>query len=317
MEVEDRTCSVPRPCLLRRKLIRMGILSIKKRSQRGSRSNPIRIPRPPQHTEDTKETSLIEKSMGPLDHPSLEPELPLNLRLELINRARPVGGGLSGTGEDGIKDQVQDSSKIDLPYHLRARQGIQSNGKGRASPCSRKVLVSGTGSNWTEGRNGRSEATRLAFESKHGHLQLRGSSRSSMDEPGQFLIPAEEEGELAQPHQQPAFSTRKELKMKRRIFVHYLWSGFKGTLPNPSLRWNKTQTDDVESRRPGRESPFQMVISVLKARPTDGNSYLYCLSNPKTLIRGGVLRIGSDFIPAVKLLPDPAHLPLKQECLFL
>lgn len=24
-----------------------------------------------------------------------------------------------------------------------------------------------------------------AFESKHGHLQLRGSSRSSMEEPGQ------------------------------------------------------------------------------------------------------------------------------------
>lgn len=25
-----------------------------------------------------------------------------------------------------------------------------------------------------------------AFESKHGHLQLRGSSRSSIEEPGQF-----------------------------------------------------------------------------------------------------------------------------------
>ena len=31
MEVEDRTCSVPRPCLLRRRLQMMGILSIKKR----------------------------------------------------------------------------------------------------------------------------------------------------------------------------------------------------------------------------------------------------------------------------------------------
>ncbi|WOG81047.1 hypothetical protein DCAR_0100192 [Daucus carota subsp. sativus] len=31
MEVEDRTCSVPRPCLLRRRLQMLGILSIKKR----------------------------------------------------------------------------------------------------------------------------------------------------------------------------------------------------------------------------------------------------------------------------------------------
>lgn len=31
MEVEDRTCSVPRPCLLRRRLKMIGILSIKKR----------------------------------------------------------------------------------------------------------------------------------------------------------------------------------------------------------------------------------------------------------------------------------------------
>lgn len=31
---------------------------------------------------------------------------------------------------------------------------------------------------------------------------------------------------------------------------------------------------------------------------------------------GGVLRIGSDPIPAVKLLPDPVHPPLKLECLY-
>jgi hypothetical protein len=53
----------------------------------------------------------------------------------------------------------------------------------------------------------------------------------------------------------------------------------------------------------------------LESRPTDRSSYLYCLSNPKILIRGGVLRVGSDPIPAVKVLPDPAHLPLKLECL--
>ncbi|KAG8363150.1 hypothetical protein BUALT_BualtMtG0001300 (mitochondrion) [Buddleja alternifolia] len=60
-----------------------------------------------------------------------------------------------------------------------------------------------------------------AFESKHGHLLLRGSSRSSIEEPGRVnsKVPysgckAEEEGEWAQPHQQPAFPTRKELKMK-------------------------------------------------------------------------------------------------------
>ncbi|KAF1889622.1 hypothetical protein Lal_00024949, partial [Lupinus albus] len=51
-------------------------------------------------------------------------------------------------------------------------------------------------------------------------------------------------------------------------------------------------------------------------RPIDRSSYLYCLSNPKILIRGGVLRVGSDPIPAVKVLPDPAHLPLKLECLY-
>ncbi|WVZ26895.1 hypothetical protein V8G54_000072 (mitochondrion) [Vigna mungo] len=48
---------------------------------------------------------------------------------------------------------------------------------------------------------------------------------------------------------------------------------------------------------------------------TNRSSYLYCLSNPKILIHGGVLRVGSDPIPAVKLLPDPAHLPLQLECL--
>ncbi|KAL0307673.1 UNVERIFIED_CONTAM: hypothetical protein Scaly_2975700 [Sesamum calycinum] len=99
-------------------------------------------------------------------------------------------------------------------------------GKSRASPCSRKVFVLGTGSNLKGGGivysdlPGDSSLAR-AFESKHGHLLLRGSSRSSIEEPGRVnsKVPysgckAEEEGEWAQPHQQPAFPTRKELKMK-------------------------------------------------------------------------------------------------------
>ncbi|KAF1856897.1 hypothetical protein Lal_00001916 [Lupinus albus] len=102
----------------------------------------------------------------------------------------------------------------------------------------------------------------------------------------------EEEGErMGTAHQQPAFSTRKELKMKQEsVFTIY-----------------------------GADSRALFLIrciSVLKARPTDRSSYLYCLSNPKILIRGGVLRVGSDPIPAVKVLPDPAHLPLKLECLY-
>ena len=93
----------------------------------------------------------------------------LKTRVEKEKRARPRGGGLSGTGEDGwiielgadrrfvhwdwawtsldwafqkwqnqnvshrfinrcrMKDQVQDSSQIDLPSHLRVRQGMKSN----------------------------------------------------------------------------------------------------------------------------------------------------------------------------------------------
>ncbi|GMN70159.1 hypothetical protein TIFTF001_039203 [Ficus carica] len=83
---------------------------------------------------------------------------------------------------------------------------------------------------------------------------------------------------------------------------------FKGTLPNLSLRWNK---------RPRRRVPsVGKCIFVLKAHLTDISSYLYCLSNPKTLIRGGVLQVGSDPIPVVKLLPTPAHLPLKLEYLY-
>ncbi|KAK7373308.1 hypothetical protein VNO80_06710 [Phaseolus coccineus] len=121
------------------------------------------------------------------------------------------------------------------------------------------------------------------------------------------------EKEWAQPHAR-VFDP-KGIENETRIYVNYLWSGvtilnllfpisplpcfsfsrrqFKGTLPIPSLRWNKTQT--VPS--------------------ADRSSYLYCLSNPKILIHGGVLRVGSDPIPAVKLLIDPAHLPLKLECL--
>ncbi|KAK9982758.1 hypothetical protein SO802_035298 [Lithocarpus litseifolius] len=103
------------------------------------------------------------------------------------------------------RSKVQDSSKIDLPSHLRVRQGIQYSDLTGDSSLAR------------------------AFESKHGHLQLRGSSRSSIEKPGRVnsKVPysgckAEEEGEWAQPHQQPAFSTRKELKMKQEsVFTIY------------------------------------------------------------------------------------------------
>lgn len=61
------------------------------------------------------------------------------------------------------------------------------------------MFVVGTGSNWTEGRRKKKESSlpgpiepdteylgmARAFESKHGHLLLRGSSRSSIEEPGQ------------------------------------------------------------------------------------------------------------------------------------
>ncbi|KAK7300733.1 hypothetical protein RJT34_11582 [Clitoria ternatea] len=53
----------------------------------------------------------------------------------------------------------------------------------------------------------------------------------------------------------------------------------------------------------------------LEARPTDKSSCLHCPSNPKILIHGGVLQVGSDPISTVKLLPDSAHVPLKLECL--
>lgn len=46
-----------------------------------------------------------------------------NFSYRIINRCR-------------IKDQVQDSSKIDLPSHLRVRQGIVSN-----VPCSISRLL--------------------------------------------------------------------------------------------------------------------------------------------------------------------------------
>ncbi|KAL5081486.1 hypothetical protein RYX36_009907 [Vicia faba] len=59
-----------------------------------------------------------------------------------------------------------------------------------------------------------------AFESKHGHLQLRGNSRSSIEEP--VVKRNKRDKEWAQPHQQPAFSTRKEWKMKQEsVFTIY------------------------------------------------------------------------------------------------
>ncbi|KAK4837254.1 hypothetical protein QYF36_003984 [Acer negundo] len=181
-------------------------------------------------------TLFIRKKPPAIEIEKRSKRRPLNLRLELRKRARPRRGGLSGTGEDGwiriielgadrrfvhwdwawtsldwasidekmtkskrlpsrfinrcrMKDQVQDSSQIDLPSHLRG----------------------------------------FRIKAKHGHLQLRGSSRSSIEEPGRVnsKVPysgckAEEEGEWAQPHQQPAFSTRKELKIKQEsVFTIY------------------------------------------------------------------------------------------------
>ena len=60
-----------------------------------------------------------------------------------------------------IQDQVQDSSQIDLPSHPRVWQGMKDSDLTGDSSLAR------------------------AFESKHGNLQLRGSNRSSIDEPGQ------------------------------------------------------------------------------------------------------------------------------------
>ncbi|GJV67743.1 hypothetical protein Tco_1483252 [Tanacetum coccineum] len=70
----------------------------------------------------------------------------------------------------------------------------------------------------SSGRAEQSLAVGRAFESKHGHLQLRGSSRSSMEEP------SEEEGEGFIP---PAahVSDPKGIANERRICVHYPWSG--------------------------------------------------------------------------------------------
>ncbi|KAK7385458.1 hypothetical protein VNO78_31179 [Psophocarpus tetragonolobus] len=98
------------------------------------------------------------------------------------------------------------------------------------------------------------------------------------------------EKEWAQPHAR-VFDP-KGIENETRICVHYLWSGV--TILNLLF--------------PISPLPFFLFLA-------GRSSYLYCLSNPKILIHGGVLRVGSDPIPAVKLLPDPAHLPLKLECL--
>ncbi|KAL5798361.1 hypothetical protein ACOSQ2_003181 [Xanthoceras sorbifolium] len=145
MEVEDRTCSVPRPCLLRRRLQMMGILSIKKRHRHRlsiqsvfpGLPNTLLIRNKPPAIEIEKRSKVFE---------------PLNLRLELRKRARPRRGGLSGTGEDGWI----------LIIELGADRREEDSDLTGDSSLAR------------------------AFESKHGHLQLRGSSRSSIEEPGQW-----------------------------------------------------------------------------------------------------------------------------------
>ncbi|KAF1893135.1 hypothetical protein Lal_00015566 [Lupinus albus] len=105
----------------------------------------------------------------------------------------------------------------------------------------------------------------------------------------------------------------KGIENETRICVHYLWSGV--TILN--LLFPISPLPFFLFLAGSSRALFLIrCISVLKARPTDRSSYLYCLSNPKILIRGGVLRVGSDPIPAVKVLPDPAHLPLKLECLY-
>ncbi|KAK3199637.1 hypothetical protein Dsin_023052 [Dipteronia sinensis] len=104
---------------------------------------------------------------------------------------------------------------------------------------------------------------------------------------------------------------------RHRLSIQSVFPG----LPNTLFIRKKPPAIEIEKRSKGfrikaKHGHLQLRGSSRSSiEEPDRNSYLYCLSNPKTLIRGGVLRIGSDPIPAVKLIPDPAYPPLKLECL--
>jgi hypothetical protein len=83
---------------------------------------------------------------------------------------------------------------------------------------------------------------------------------------------------------------------------------------NPSLWGDDVVTTIQENYDWSVVQVFIRVLDGIRPRrrvPSAGKGFFL-----NTLIRGGVLRVGSDPIPAVKLLPDPAHLPLKLECLY-
>ena len=139
MEVEDRTCSLPRPCLLRRRLLIPGIFSKKKRHRHRLSIQSV-FPGLPNTLLIRKKPPILEKrstvwfpsitflnlnwsrEMNP--HHILKPSnRNPQLEMEFENLNKSVESSVT------VQGKVQDSSQIYLPSHPQPQvwQGIQSN----------------------------------------------------------------------------------------------------------------------------------------------------------------------------------------------
>ncbi|KAE9460623.1 hypothetical protein C3L33_07460, partial [Rhododendron williamsianum] len=109
-------------------------------------------------------------------------------------------------------------------------------------------------------------------------------------------------------------ASRHPSERRKRTLTAKEKQGKKKALQDTLDSFRRDASRQGEQPREGFFLLANLVEDQAGACPKDRSSYLYRLSNRKTLISGGVLRVGSIPSQQSKLLPDPAHLPLKLEC---
>ncbi|KAG5575639.1 hypothetical protein H5410_055773 [Solanum commersonii] len=178
----------------------MGILSRKKRHKH--RLDPIHLPRLP-NTLDTKETSRHREE---IESPGSLDTLPLPQIQDRVQDSKSNRPSLSSReARNCFKCSLFNiSPKFD--YLLLRPEWIL--GKGKASPCSRKMFACWTGSNRTEGR-------------RKKRVSLPGRVNSKVP----YSVVKRKRGRMGTAPLAARVFDPKGMENERRICVHYLWSG--------------------------------------------------------------------------------------------